>query len=271
MLIIKKIFTLTLVIPIVFNLFGCNKKPESAFSFDEKVYIEERKDGWIYVSEYTYAGDTNYYEYDAYNLKYKYIKGYDLLIYDAETNEVVGSSTTVLPYLSLLPEAQVDIRNIHNFFEENRISGTITMADINELNLNYLDKEDVLELFNKTIVQEPQPEGKYPNIPAFSMLQSEMVDDYKWQGAYYACHGNIIAFRIELIYKDDLYLSDLIEDNTANQEQKEIYTKYKEIERKVLKANNFLVNKEVDSLVIGNVDFSLLENVLRRLETGEID
>lgn len=268
-MIIKKIFTLILVVSIVLALSGCEKK--SAYGFDAKIYIEERGDGWIYVSEYTYAGDTNYYEYDAYNLKYKYINGYDLLIYDAETNEVVGSSTTVLPYLSLLPEAEADVINIQEFFEENKISATITMADLNELNLNYLDKEDVLNLFNKTIVQEPQPEGKNSGIPEFNMVQSKMVDDYIWQGAYFNCHGNIVAFRIELIYKDDKYLSDLIEDGTANAEQKLIYDKYKEIERNIRESNNFLVNKDIGSLVIGNVDFSLLENILHKLEIGDRD
>lgn len=267
----KKLFIMVWVGSIVLALVGCDHKPKSAFSFDEKIYIEEREDGWIYVSQYSYAGSTNYYAYDAYNLKYQYIEGFDLLVYDADTNKVIGKATTVLPYLSLLPEAEVDIRKISKFFEEKRISETITMDDLSELNLNFLDKENVLELFNKTIVQEPQPEGKYSNLPAASMVQSKMVDDYKWQGAYYGCHGNIVAFRIELIYKDGVYLSDLIEDNTATNEQKQIYNKYKEIERNILQSNNFLVNKGLGSLVIGNVDFSLLENVLQRLEIGDRD
>jgi hypothetical protein len=257
------------VVSIILALSGCGKK--NAFGFDEKIYIEEREDGWIYVSEYMYAGDSNYYNYDAYNFKYKYIEGYDLLIYDAKINKVVGSSKPVLPYLSLLPEAEADARNIQEYFAENKISSTITMEDLNELNLNYLDKEDVLKLFNKTIVQEPQPEGKYTSIPVFSMLQSKMVDDYIWQGAYYLCHGNIVEFRIELIYKCDIYLSDLVEADTATAEQKLIYNTYKEIEKNILDSNNFLVNKDIGSMVIGNVDFSLLEGVLHRIETGYRD
>lgn len=145
-MVIKKIFTLILVVSIALALSGCGKKP--AFGFDEKIYFEEHEDGWIYVSEYIYAGDSNYYGLDAYNLKYKYIEGYERLIYNPETNEVMGSSATVMPYLSLLPEAEADIRNIQEFFAENKISSTITMADLNELNLNYLDKEEVLRLFN---------------------------------------------------------------------------------------------------------------------------
>lgn len=228
----------------------------------------------MYISQLSYNNDNEYYYYgyDAYNLKHQEIDGYYIRIYDKETGEEVESATAVMPYLSLLPQAEKDIRNTTSYFENKKFFSAISESDLNDLSLDYIDKADVVRMYNLMIEQDLQPEGKYTHIPANNLMQSVTLNGYKWQAAYLCRHGNILAFRIELIYDDgtqEVYLSDLVADGKATDEQKTIYDKYKQIENEVLKTGS-LVPAQTDSTeTIGDISFSTLFDLLNKLETGE--
>lgn len=140
--------------------------------------------------------------------------------------------------------------------------------DVIDLELELHDKADVIRMFNKTVAGEKQPDGKYANIPFMNMLQSYELNNYKWQAAYILGQGNVIAFNIELIYDGDVYLSDLVAEGKANEEQQKIYDEYQKIEKTILETGE-IFNEEWDqSLEIGEVKFSTLYEILNKLEMG---
>ena len=242
---IKLIMCISLAITILFSFSACNGQKD-LYEFNDKVYIEERDDGWFYVSNLSIGkneeSDYYYYEYDAYNLKHKRLDDYYIRIYDSETGEEKERATPVLPYLSLLPNAKSDIDNIMDYYANRKFTDKINAADLMDLDLSYIDKSDLLYMYNKTVSQEFVNEGLYPNIPVFNMKQSQILDGYKWQAAYICYHGTICAFNIELIYcKSDteVYLSDLIRQNIATPEQIEIFTTIQNIENEIISNSDF--------------------------------
>ncbi|MCL1791971.1 MAG: hypothetical protein FWG40_11640 [Peptococcaceae bacterium] len=260
----------------VMSVSGCGTKNDETigFSYNAKMVFEEREDGWVYISSYEHYVDLDefFYDYDAYNFKYQYVEGYDLLILDEEGN-IVDKATTILPYMAVKPEAGNDSRAIGDYISNNKVEDFITEEQIRDLTFEYFDKSDVLRMFNNTIAAEFQTEGKYKNLQMFHMLQSDVVNNYKWQAAYYNCYGNIVVFKIELIYVDnsnnEIHLSDLVDSKTATAEQKEIYDKYKEVERTVLAKNSFSDGKVKSNLELGGVKFGQLNALLDRYERGE--
>lgn len=130
----KKIAAVFMAILIPLSLSACKKEEKSPYGFETKICVEEREDGWYYVSELSFNEDENgkeikdsgyHYGYDAYNLKYQQIDNYYLRIYDEETGEEVGSSTTVLPYKSLLPEGGRDYDRISDCFNKKCLSSPL--------------------------------------------------------------------------------------------------------------------------------------------------
>lgn len=62
------IFTVIVLVLVVVLMSGCNNN-KSLYKFDDKIYIEERDDGWYYVSNLAVGKDDSdyyFYEYDAY-------------------------------------------------------------------------------------------------------------------------------------------------------------------------------------------------------------
>lgn len=272
---IKAIICIGLVITILLSFSACNKQKEM-YKFNDKVYIEERDDGWFYVSNLSTGKDEEadyyYYEYDAYNLKYKSLEDYYIRIYDSETGEEKERANPVLPYLSLLPDAQPDIENVMDFFAERKFTDKIVETDLMDLYLSYVSKGDLISMYNKTVSQDFLKEGLYPNIPVFNMKQGQLIDGYKWQAAYICYHGTICAFNIELIYckgDTEMYLSDMIQQNIATQEQTEIFTTIQDIENKIISESDFGAADITNINIKHNVDFKVLDATIQSFLSKE--
>lgn len=271
----KKMMCIGLIIAALFSLTACNGQKEK-FKFNDKVYIEERDDGWFYVSNISTGKDSEedyyYYEYDAYNLKHKKLENYYIGVYDSQTGEKIDYATPVLPYLSLLPDTQADIKNIMDLFAEKKFVNKISETDLKELNLSYIQKSDLINMYNKTVSQEYLKEGLYPDIPAFNMKQSLLLGGYKWQAAYICYHGTICAFNIELIYCEanaEIYLSDLVQQNTATQEQAEIFTTIQEIENAILSKSDFSAANISNINIKHDIDFNILDTTIQAFLSEE--
>ena len=260
------LFTGIVIVFLCLFLGGCNDQKLS-FTFDEKAVIEERENGWYYFSSYSYSNKTNNvgFIYGAYNLKYKHLDGYDLLIKDRKTGEVVDRATTSLPYLSLDPNAIDDINNISTFFNKKKFHSSIQMNDLAGLNLTYIDKQEVLDFFNRTVAQEPQPAGKY-HMPEADILQEQaMIDGYRWQIGYFNSHGNILAARIELLCGEDQYLSDMVANGSADAGQTAVHKKCKEIETYIVENQTFVLEQSM-AFSHAEISFSRLKTLLDNLE-----
>ncbi len=252
---------------LIFLVAGCAAPPSPAFYFETKAVVNEREDGWYYFSSYSYTDTTGYnsFVYNAYNLKYKHIEGYDVPIVDKDTGEVVDYAKTSLPYLSLNPEVTQDVTNINTYFEEKRLGTSIELSDLDGLELTYFNKQDFLEIVNNTLAQEPQPDGKYGALPEADIFQEDTpIDGYRWQIGYFCSHGNILAARIELLYEGDSYLSDLVADGKATPEQRQIYEASKQLETFILEKQSFLL--EASPAQLHGVSFKRLAHLAGQIE-----
>lgn len=275
----KKIFCCMLSALLLITLSACNKKVEksnaSQFNFDTEAASEEGKDGWVYFFTYEYGRKSAEnmkpeYHFNAYNLKYSYIKGYDIPVISESSGKVEQLINPKLPYISLNKKFSDDINNISTYFSKKQFKHTIELKDLDGLSLSAISKEQVLRLFNKAIEKGPMSDGKYGYLPEADLMKEEKeLSGYQWQTAYFIAHGNIMNVRIELVSNGSVYLSDLCEKGKADKNQQEIYKKIKEIEREILKQQKFTVIDNNSAPTIGNINFSRLYTILQKIQSGE--
>lgn len=269
--------SLLLVFFLLFCLTACNspsksKEKSSLPTFKSKIAVKEKEDGWLYYFDYEYVnnkdGSTDRsYAYSGYNLKYKHIDGYVIPITDSKTGKVIGTSLPSLPYLLLNKTLKPDILAIDDFFTKKQFESPISLSDLDGLSLQNIKKEDVLNLFNEAIGGEVIAFGKFLDLPEADIVQEKPLNGYQWQVGFYNAAGNIVKVRIELIYDESTYLSDLIGTDKENKAKKDIYEKVKEIESKIINEQSFVVNG-VEDLTIDNIQFKRLYALLQKIQSG---
>lgn len=220
--------------------------PGSEAAFKEKIAFQEKKDGWVCsfrLSYFDYDLKTPYYYgYGCDNFKYSKLYGYtqtgeevdqygNKFTYDANTNH---------PSYGYNDNYKLDIRKIDDFFKKNKFNKEITLADLNDLDLTYLDKIDVLNLYNKAIKSKMiLKNGNYSNTNTeYYLTKSTTKNDYTWYLGYILSNGNIKYLSIDVLIKDK-YLSDLIKENKANADEKELYKTINIIKSYILKNQKF--------------------------------
>lgn len=255
---------------------GCNtKEPVEAqpnFNFYCKNAIRVTEDGWVYFFNHEWTKEhieeaSSSYLYGAYNLKYKHLDGYDIPMINHQTGEVMQYLEADMPYLACNQNADKEIRALSDFLQKKAFQAPITAADLDGLKFNYIDRDDVVSLFNQMITSENLPEGKYGYLPEASIKQEEsLLSGYRWQVGQFGCLGNIQQLDIELLYEDDIHLSDLVKEGKATEEQKKIQEKIEQIEAKILKEQNLLAAEEENKETLGGIRFERLQTLLQKVE-----
>ncbi|MDD4592749.1 MAG: hypothetical protein PHG06_20345 [Parabacteroides sp.] len=263
-------------IGMLFLITACkdSSKKRIAFNYFVKSATEEKEDGWVYFFNYEYTLDNNgqlekaYYNFGGDNLKHKHIEGLDIPIIDEQTGRIIDYATSSFPYLLLNQDIKPDLLEIQRFFFMKQFVVPIEMADLEELVLKTINKEEVLELFNEAIGKDRLTQGNYAHIPGADIKQEEILSGYQWQVGYFISYGNIVHIRIELIYDETNYISDLVEKNEANESQFEIYENIINIEKDIIENQSFISGIEgYKDLSIGNIRFERLFNLLEDLES----
>ena len=122
----------------------------------------------------------NFYEFNGVNLKHKILPGYGISVIDEETSKVID---VIIPNVMVLvngEDTQKDILTIGDYFNQHQFNAEIEYSDLESLNTINIDKNDVLELFNKTITKTEIPFGKYYNYPMSMLLQEELFVKLWW-------------------------------------------------------------------------------------------
>ena len=274
----QKIFFSLSVFLVLFILIGtgCDTvKPvesQPKFNFYTKSATRTTEDGWVYFINYEwtkeYVDEANSsYLYGAYNLKYQHLDGYDIPMINQQTGEVMRYLKSDIPYLAYNQNADKEIRALNDFLQKKAFQAPITAADLDGLQFDYIDRDDVIALFNQMITSENLPEGKYGYLPEASIEQEDsLLSGYRWQVGQFGCLGNIQQIDIELLYEDDVHLSDLVKDGKATNEQKKIQEKIEQIEAKILKEQNLLAAEQENKEAIGSVRFERLQSLLQKVE-----
>lgn len=247
----EKITIIVLIMAVI--LCGCSdgrgnndeRKPYD-YNYDCKVAVLEGDDGWVhyFVCEYEKGQSVpHYYVYDAYNLKYKELEGYEIEYVD-ENGKVLGSDYPTIIYMSLHGEYENDFNNINEYFEANKPLSKLTDEQRDSIKIEHMDKDMILNLYDEAISSEKLDNGYCWNYPGADMVVEETKDGYHWQIGYFLEHGHIMAVNIELIYDGNIYLSDLVSEGKADAEQIALGETVSNIENEIMANQLFDIDED---------------------------
>lgn len=262
----KKMLSILFIFILVFACTACQEKMEEPFIYSAKTALVTNTDGWVTFFTHEAYSDDNYYMYNAYNLKYKRIEGYEVDVLDSETGDIVDKTYPSLPsYNCKSSAADAEIRRISAYFEEKNHQSQITLEDLNDLELEEIDKNKVVELFNKMIKTSPLPDGRYLNLPEADIVQEWETTSFTdgWQVGYYISHGVIMAVHIEFL-KEGNYISD--GGSEFGEDAALIYAEIQKVENQILDEGTFAVT--FDESQYPSISFANLKKLLQRIDSN---
>lgn len=238
----------------------------SSTDYAERMAYIEKKNGW-----YFYMYENNFKElfFDGCNLKYPNLKGYYINIYTDKTETVIYEKIPTFATLSTSDFKKNnklerdEVVEIDNFFNEKQFNRKVEEIDLNDLNLENFDKKDILTLYNTL-----QDKNYSDYLTKFKLSECKILEDnfdsgYKLNVGILAERKGIAVVRIDIVYNDNQYLSDLVQNDKATNSQKEIFNNFKKIEQYIVS------NQEID--IQDNFDLTddiylRLFSVLRKVE-----
>ncbi len=220
--------------------------PEAYKKYAEKIVVVEGDNAWYYqfLINSLDDGENTKNFFTGCNLKYakfKDIEGYEnignnnqypsLAISDKSTNGVTEEEEVLL---------------INDYFDQKQFRKEITIKDLDELTLYNFDKNLIVDLFNKTYNSNFDKTISKFSIKGCSIQSDEEKDGYKYNIGVMHLRRGIGAIRIDLLYNDGTYLSELIENKKATNEQKEIYNNFQKIEEYIVENQEVNIRDEFD-------------------------
>ena len=164
----------------------------------------------------------------------------------------------------------------------NKILTSSSKEQLLELNsedveLKHVDEELFFELMNKALTSEAHQEGNYDYIPSYALLsEPEYTDGYKYQIGFINTMGCIDVIFIDVLYetgegiRDYVQLSDLIDNNAANNKQVELYEELVRISEGIVRANDLLYDKQ-NIKGMYNEELTRLYEFLQDIEDNNIE
>ena len=243
-------------------------------SYAERIGIIKGEDGWYYqflTTTYNNGEDDTNNFFSGCNLKYSELDDYYVPVY-SEDGEVIDK----WPSIPRLTASQKSINGvteseesdmIDDYFDEMQFGRAIDINDLDDLDLYHFDKKFIVDLYNKAYNSEYDKTITKFNLKGCSINSDEEGEDYK-DGYKYNIgvmhlRRGIGVIRIDLLYSDGTYLSDLVEDGKATNKQKEIYENFKKIEDYIVE------NQEVNIRDVFNLDdevYIRLYNIIEKFD-----
>ena len=235
-----------------------------------KIATKEYDDGWFCQFMISYSPEVlnnniKEYVYTCFNLKYKELEGFNYYNYNSRLNKYYISDENYPGYVHNVNYLD-EIREIEKYFKLKQFEKEITSNDLIGLELKYINKNDVLELFNIAIKSSlVDSYGNYPmhlaNTFIYEYSSFETGETYV-TGYYLDFSGYIRDFYIDIKYGNE-YLSDRIKDlkerKNLSDEDKFIYessikqyNKLQQIKKHILEEQEISIPKKLknDSDVI---------------------
>jgi hypothetical protein len=269
----RKIFLIT-IIALAMTITGCNTPDsgyEKEFNFEQQTALYMTDDGWLYSMTVQYFEDDctpGAYEFNADNMKHQVLEGFRISVIDSVTGETLQYIMPSLPHLHLDRRFGDEIDAIGAFFENQRPNTVLSVADLDDLTLEYIDKNLLVGLFNQAITSDMLPAGRYYYLPFVALVQDSLSDSYQWQVSYHIARGNIVFVRIDVLYDDGRLLSDIIETGEPNEKIVATWNEIIALETTIQEQNNFIQPNLVD-FHENSVDFGRLLALLESIHNGE--
>ena len=245
-------------------------------------------DGWVYVFSYkSYLDGTinaSPYVFRGINLRYIYNDAYMTEpIYDDYGNLICESQHQPIQILGNSDSYAIkrDMDKVSKLLEYN--TGGMTkekLLAINRDSVNFeeLDKELFFRLMDECLEAEPNPTGKYVDIPSYALLtEPEYIDGYKFQIGFISGIGTVDIIYIDVLYKTGegynsyIQLSDMVDDKSANTDQIRAFELITDISRGIVRENNLEYGHDNNgSNIIGHIDISRLYLFLTDIENNNL-
>ena len=240
---------------------------EKIYNNYEKIATKELDDGWVCMMIINNSIDNkNFYLYHCLNIKYQDLKGFNSYKYDTELKRYYVSSTNI-PSYSNNSDYNTELKIVKDYLNKKQFNNQITMNDLDGLDIKFIDKNILLELFNKAITSDSiNIYGNYPN--AIRHICNYEYTSYKTGETYVTSYyvdnsGYIRNVYIDLKYGND-YLSDLVKSNKVKDKSK--FLMLENIKEYVIKNQMFKIPKEfskdIDALEINNNNFYIINLML---------
>ena len=201
-----------------------------------KLATKEKDDGWICTMRIDYS-DKNNYDYNCVNLKYRDLIGYNSYQLNETTNQYYISNVNIPTYSNNLDYSD-DLYEIDNYFHEKQFIKTITIDDLKGLKLKYINKEDVIELFNEAINSKLVDSYSKYLTPMYPVSHTEYTSDNKKTyvvGLYLDWGKGLIT---------NLYI-DIIKDGKYLKTNSDEYNKIQRIKNYILEKQEFIIPEEL--------------------------
>ena len=271
----KKIFGI-LIIFLTLYLTGCEKEKEeekeviTELGFTEKCAYEEGNP-WLYYFCISYTKDENgnftipsYYDFNGVDMAKK-LNNDDFCMetFDVNTGEKLYEMKVEQQILLYYRPADEDVEKIHDYFEEKRFERSITLEDLKDLELSYVNKDIIVDLFNKALDSTEPTLGKYLTIP-FQSSYDKRVNNGVLKVGYILDYGHIKFLKIDFLYDEiNIHLSDLIANNQATSEQQSDYEHILELSDLIISNQSF---KETLDYQGKTFDFNEIYSLLNQIE-----
>ncbi len=246
---------------------SCGKAVD--WKFSEKIAREITQDGWVYSFKYQFmkSGETSDtqvpYSFSGINLRYRFPK--DQTVPGDQPIQMLNNDDAV--------SLNDYLRNARKKTPDELAADTLDALTFSEL-----DKDMVIRLKNQALSAEPHREGNYPDLPRYAMLNEQcFLDGYEFQIGFLSSVGCVDVIYIDVLYEQSsaaggyVQLSDLVENGTASDAQKQAMQNLNDICTGIVRDNDLLYGKSQYSLnESGELDYSRLYIILRNIEHGKI-
>lgn len=254
-------------------LTGCSQEQPQDIWYSSLYHFEEQENGWRegFVIEMPkdengkFIGDIhddrNQIYFDGYNLKYPEIENCFVPVYD-EKDQLVDNAHPLLIHLLHDQTRKEEVQLISNYFQDKKFDKVIDLEDLQDLEVNQFDKEELVTLYNKTLLQQPKEFGKYSNKISQMKQKKDPDSDIVWQVGCFGIYGYVNDIQIEAII-GDTYLSDR---NHLSYKETQIVDELNQLETYILDTQDLLLEECRLDFEMINVD--LLKEILNEIYTA---
>lgn len=266
----KKFWMLAAVVCMSTSIVGCASKKDQApevtnqisetpqvqeEDYKERMALLDLDDEWVYelsqVEKKNGEKTEISYHFDCVNMKHKTIDNCYMPVIDSETGNILEDKS-VLPdipsYLYMVGAERDDVKQIEAYLNKQQFQRQIEETDLNDLELKYVNKKNLVDLYNKCLQTEyvyatseiMENLKLYMNIPGEDCIEKQINSNEALTLSYMTGYGTgIERIHIDISYKDGMILSDKVKENKANKKQKEEYKKIQRLEQFIRKNKTF--------------------------------
>ena len=270
-------------------LTSCRQESKKA-TFYIKSAWETTDDGWVYVMNYEdfykpgNHDDLIKYWFYGFNVRYRFNDDYITTVYKPSEDPSRGSGVTSVIVPSVLlagngPEDEKrDMQLINGTILDSRQSVDELLAlDPHDYNFESIDKDMFFRLLHECLeseIPEDRQDQTYRDKDARNLLTEQMyIDGYKFQvGSVNVSLGYVGVVYIDILYrtgdgyKDYIQLSDMIDDGSATDEQREIFSKLQRIASDCMEQESYIANADsYKNDKIGEVEFERLYKMMQNI------